>query len=431
MNILTRNVPQAIGRDNWAKNAVAKLEFGAAIRDPAAWLQIAWKQVRYNHPEIAAFPYNDRYIYRVGDEASISLWVSATFSVVDNTTVDQLLGRIPRNEQMMCYFLRDTSEVLIWSPHYRVDARGATFCLNHLIESLENMDPDLTFGGCAKNLTPSMESTLGIHAESTPEVLRAVSERLAAMEPQKPLLELTPKITSPKPGYTNRHFVKLPVSDTSAIIASSSASSLNLEVALHASLIDAVTKLAPPFEAQSFMASFHSNLRELVPDDVPHKNSPTSYTSVITTEVSVSPQTDFASYCSQLAPVYAAGYTPYLHSSRLFHEQLGEKLFPKHAPKGETEGQLQPRFAFLGTVDDQVSKEVGNGLVRVRDFWLGAETLTMRIMVHTWIWEGQLVLSACYNQSYWDKDIVVELLDAMRDALMGMALPMLVQGVAL
>jgi hypothetical protein len=41
MNILTRNVPNAIGRDNWAKNAVAKLEFSHAVKDPAAYLQTA------------------------------------------------------------------------------------------------------------------------------------------------------------------------------------------------------------------------------------------------------------------------------------------------------------------------------------------------------------------------------------------------------
>ncbi|KAF1934660.1 hypothetical protein EJ02DRAFT_161537 [Clathrospora elynae] len=430
-NILTRNVPKAFGRDNWAKNAVAKIEFSSAISDPATYLRTAWKQVRYNHPEIAAFPYNSNYVYRVGDTPSIALWVSATFSVVENKTVDELLGRIPRNEQMMCYFLPNTSEIMIWSPHYRVDARGAIYCLSHLVESLANMDPDLTFGGCAKNLTPSLEATLHIDSASTPEVENAVKKRLAAMESHKPLIELTPTITSPVPKYTKRHFITLSKSDTSSIVSSCKSASLHLDVALHAALINAVAKIAPPDEARSFMASFHSNLRDLIPDGVAPKNSPTTYTSVVTTEVDVSPRTSFGSYYSQLAPVYAEGYAPYLQSSGLFHQRLLETLPGKDGIKGEVEGQLQPRFAFLGVVDDQVAKSVGGGKFKVKDFWLGAETLTMRLMVHTWLWDDQLTLSVCYNESYWVKESVAELLDAMRDTLMEVALGKLMKGVAL
>jgi hypothetical protein len=171
------------------------------------------------------------------------------------------------------------------------------------------------------------------------------------------------------------------------------------------------------------MASFHSNLRTLIPEGAAPENSPTSYTSVITTEVIVSPQTNFDSYYSQLAPVYAAGYAPYLPSSPFFHKRLEETLFgPNHGKKGESDGQLQPRFAFLGEVDEQVSKNIGDGLVKVKDFWLGAETLTMRMMVHTWIWEGQLVLSVCFNESYWDRDQAASLLGGMQDALMEVAL---------
>jgi hypothetical protein len=423
MNILTRNVPNAIGRDNWAKNAVAKLKFDPKIQDPAAYLEVAWKQVRYNHPEIAAFPHNGNYVYRIGDADSIALWVSATFSVVEGKTVDELLGRIPRNEQMMCYFLRDTSEVMIWSPHYRVDARGAIFCLNHLVESLANMNPDLVFGGCARNLTPSMESALRINYEKTPEIEAKAESRLAALEPHKPALELKPKIKAQRPGHTQRHFIKLSKSDTKTVVDCCEAAGLALDVALHAALISAVVKLAPADEVRSFMASFHYNLRVLIPEGEAPENSPTSYTSVLTTEVIVSPETDFDSYYNQLAPVYTTGYAPYLESSPLFHKFLEERLLtPELGHNGETDGQLQPRFAYLGTIDDKLSKEIGNGVAKVEDFWLGAETLTLRMMVHSWIWEGQLVLSVCYNQSYWDQDTAERLLGGMQDTLIDVAL---------
>ncbi|USP73304.1 hypothetical protein yc1106_00578 [Curvularia clavata] len=423
MNILTRNVPNAIGRDNWAKNAVAKLRFDPEIKDPAPYLETAWKQVRYNHPEIAAFPHNGNYVYRIGDATSIALWVSATFSVVEGKTVDELLGRIPRNEQMMCYFLRDTSEILIWSPHYRVDARGAIFCLNHLVESLANMNPDLVFGGCAKNLTPSMESTLHIKHEKTPTIQAQAESRLAALESHKPALELKPNIKSQRPGYTQRHFVKFSKRDTKAIMDCCDTAALSLDVVLHAALISAAVKLAPADEPRSFMASFHCNLRVLIPEGEAPEDSPTSYTSVITTEVIVSPRTDFDSYYAQLAPVYATGYAPYLQSSPHFYKLVEERLLaPELGTNGETDGQLQPRFAFLGSVDDHLAKDVGDGLVKVEDFWLGAETLTLRMMVHTWVWDNQLVVSVCYNQNYWDRETAESLLGGMQETLIDVML---------
>ncbi|KAL5121579.1 hypothetical protein ACEQ8H_000651 [Pleosporales sp. CAS-2024a] len=423
MNILTRNVPEAVGRDNWAKNAVAKLKFGPLVEDPAHYLRTAWKQVRYSHPEVAAFPYNGNYVYRVGDETSIALWVSATFSVAEDRTVDELLGRIPRNEQMQCYYLSKTGEVLIWSPHYRVDARGAIFCLNRLIEALANLDFDIVFGGCAKNLTPSMEATLDVHRSTpTPEVEAAVKKRMDSLKPHRPLLDMTPVVSSTKPGYTQRHVVKLSMDQTRQVMTACNSAPLDLDVVLHAALIDSVAKLVATTESRSFMASFHANLRNLIPQgSAAPKCSPTSYTSIVTTEVKVSPKTNFGTYLDALAPVYARGYAPYLLSSRIFHERLAEALFL--GPKSETQDQDQvhPRFAYLGVVDDQVTRHVGDGLVEVTDFWLGAETLTMRIMVHTWLWDGELRLSVTYNESFWDRATVVTLLHGMRDTLMDVA----------
>lgn len=432
INLLNRNVPKALDRDNWAKTAVAKLEFSSALGDPVTALKVAWKQVRYNFPEIAAFPYNGTYMYRVGNPDQVSLWVSATFSAVENTSVDELLGHIPRNEQMMCYFLVDTSEVLIRSPHYRLDARGAIFCLDNLIQSLANMYPVLLFGGCARNLSPSIDDALGVSSKSTPEIEAAVENRLAAMESHKPALELTPKISSSLPGVTKRCFTNFSKSETSAIKKSCASASLDLGTALHAALINAVATLAPPTEAKSFMASFHSDLRILITKDVTTKQAPTSCTSVITTEVDVSPTTTFKSYYSQLAPVYATGYAPYLQSTGIFLERLVETTQGKGNVVGEAKGQLQPRFASLGVIDEQLVKNVGDGLVRVKEFWIGTETLTMRMMVHTWIWEDQMWFSVCFNESYWEETLVKKLLDAIKDTLtVELALGGLMSGVTL
>ena len=432
--LTNRNVTGALDRDNWAKTAVAKLSFSPSLGDPEQALRTAWKQVRYNYPEIAAFPYNGMYMYRIGNPDQVALWVTATFSVAENTTVDELLGHIPRNEQMMCYWLPKTSEVLIRSPHYRLDARGAVRCLNYFIESLGRLDFELIFGGCAKNLSPSIELALDIPTGSTLEIEQVAEKRLAALESHHPPLELTPQIKTKTPNGTYRTFVKLTKRETQAVMSACQNAGMALPATIHAALVSAVAKLAPPTEVQSYMASFHCDLRNLITKEVTTKVAPTSCTSVLTTEVEVSPSWTFANIYKQLAPAWKTGYSPYLESTACFHEKFTETLYTDGRSKSseEADGAPQPRFGSLGNIDEKLVKEVGNGLVRVEDFWLGAETLTMRNMVHTWIFEDQIVISCCFNGSFWDHDFVALFVAKIKETLIEeVALGNMMKGLAL
>lgn len=416
-NLLNRNVGKALDRDQWAKTAVAKVEFDPKLGDPEEALKSAWKQVRYNYPEVAAFPYDGNYMYRIGNPEQVQLWVSATFVVERNSTIDELFGHLPRNEQMMCYYLPDTSEILVRSPHYRLDARGAIFILNYLIKSLANPEPILIFGGCADNLSPSIDDALTIPYEYTPKIEEAATQRLASLTPHNPLIELTPTAKSHLPGATKRRFLKFSDAETKAILKGVKSAGMNQTAAMHAALITAVTRIAPPSEVQSYMASFHCDLRYLIPKSSKTKAAPTTCTSLITTEVEVSPTTELNSYYKQLAPVYATGYAPYIESTACFHEKLAKATYPDGKSVGGEDGDAQPRLGPLGVIDDQLTKQV-KGVVKVKDFWLGGETLTKRKMVHNWIWEDQMVFSCCYNENFWEDEFVEGLLGTIREVLM-------------
>ncbi|PSN59547.1 hypothetical protein BS50DRAFT_579941 [Corynespora cassiicola Philippines] len=431
INLVNRNIDKALDRDNWAKTAVAKLEFDPALGNPEEALRIAWKQVRYNFPEVAAFPYNGIYMYRTGHPEQIDLWVTATFSVVeDGKSVDDLLGHIPRNEQMMCYYLPHTSEVLIRSPHYRLDARGAILCLNHLIAALSKRNPVIVFGGCAKNLSPSIDSALDIPYKYTAKIEEAAAKRLTSLESHYPPLNLRPTVKSNLPGFTKRTLIKLSPRETKAVTSGCASSSLHLTTALHAALIAAVAKLAPPAQTESFMASFHCDLRPLITKPVSTRQAPTSCTSTITTEVKVGPKSSYRSYYDQLLPAYERGYRPFLESTACYHERLAEAKYGDGRANAKAEGQPQPRFGALGDIGEQLTKEIA-GVVRVRDFWLGTETLTERMMVHSWVWEGSMVFSCCFNESFWDVAFVQRLLGGIRDTLVSeVALVGLMNGVS-
>jgi hypothetical protein len=404
-------------RDNWAKTAVAKLEFQPSFGDPEAALRIAWKQVRYNYPEIAAFPYQGIYMYRIGNPDQVSLWVSATFSVVHNTPVEDLLGRIPRNEQMMLYWLPDSCEVLIRSPHYRLDARGAIFCLDQLIQCLANLNPVLVFGGCADNLSPSIDEALSIPYEYSSKIEKQALKRMDALEPHNPPLELTPTIIKTAPGATKRRYIKLSRAETRAILSGCAKSKMEITPALHAALINSCAKIVKPTDKRSFMASYHCDLREHIKKPVSTKKAPTVCTSIITTDVKVSPKTSFKTYYKDLAPVYKDGYKPYIESTACFHEKLTAKNYSSGRESESADSRPQPRFGPLGVIDDQLTKEVHRGEVRVLEFWLGTEVLTKRPMVHSWIFEEQMVFSCCFNESFWQPSYITGLLQGIKDTL--------------
>jgi hypothetical protein len=424
-NLINRNVEKALDRDNWVKTAVAKVAFDPSFSNPVEALKTAWKQVRWSYPEVAAFPYNGQYIYRTGSPEQVALWVSATFVVEDDLTVEDVFGRIPRNEQMMCYYFRRTSEIMIRSPHYRLDARGAVVCLDLLIRSLADRNPNLPWGACAKNLSPTVDNELDIPYEYTPEIEKFAEARLATLKPGYKLIGLTPSIKTRLPGATKRRMFKYTHAEMRALGAGMAAEGWSIVDTLQAAVITACTRLSPPSENMSYIASFHSDLRHLIPDTSRTKNAPIVSTSVINTEVVVSPTSKMRDHHAQLGPVYQAGYAPYVQSTACYLEKLAARQYPNgREPFGsEAAGELQPRLSSLGVIENQLLIKKIDGVVEVQDFWLGVETLTKKMMVHTWIFEGQGVFSISYNESFWDESYIDQFVDAMKGSLLEVAVP--------
>ncbi|KAF2644485.1 hypothetical protein P280DRAFT_172562 [Massarina eburnea CBS 473.64] len=423
-NLINRNVEKALDRDNWVKTAVTKLEFDPKLGDPVEALKNAWKQVRWSYPEIAAFPYNGQYIYRTGTPEQVALWVSATFVVEEDLSVDDVFGHIPRNEQMMCYYFRRTSEVMIRSPHYRLDARGAVFCLDLLVRSLTNEEPELKWGACAKNLSPTVDKELDIPYEYTPEIQEFAEARLATLKPRHPLIGLTPSARSCLPGATKRRMFKYTKGEMCVLGAGMASNGWSITDTLQAAVITACTRLSPPTQNMSYIASFHSDLRHLIPENSRTKNAPIVSTSVINTEIIVTPTTKLKEHHEQLGPVYQAGYAPYVESTACYLEKLATSQYPNgREPFGsEAAGELQPRLSSLGVVEDKILVKKIDGVVEVKDFWLGVETLTKKMMVHTWIFEGEGVFSVSYNESFWDDEYVADFVEAMKSSLLEVSL---------
>lgn len=232
--------------------------------------------------------------------------------------------------------------------------------------------------------------------------------------------------------------------ETRSVIRGCSSSNRDLTTAVHAALITSIAQICSPKTLHSFIASYHADLRHIIPKTHKTKHAPTSCTSVMSTEIAISPTTTFDSYYAALAPVYATGYTPYLESTACYHDKLAAMFGPPKSPKSTFssssrssssgtevafDGDAQPRFGPLGVIDHQLRKTNSNGTVTVKDFWLGGETLTKRKIVHMWMWDGEMVFSCCFNESFWEaKGVVGELLEGMKRVLLEEVV--LVNGVA-
>ncbi|PVH93475.1 hypothetical protein DM02DRAFT_223767 [Periconia macrospinosa] len=419
-NLINRNVEKALDRDNWVKTVVAKLQFDPSLGDPADALKNAWKQVRFHHPEVAAVPYNGQYIYRTSTADQLDLWVSATFVVEDDLTVDDLYGNIPRNEQMMCYFLRKTSEVMIRSPHYRLDARGAIFCLDLLIKSLGKPNEKLEWGTCAKNLSHTVDEVLDIPYEYTPEIRKAAEARLEDLKPKYPLIGLTPKMKSRMPGATRRRLFKYTTPELRELSMGFKKLGWDGQVTIHAALITTCVVLSPPDQKRSYLASYHSDLRRLIPERSRTKKAPIVSTTIINKEIVVSSSTLLKDVYAQLAHVYDDVDGNFVKSQACYLEKLAALLYPNgREPFGsEVDGQLQPRLSSFGVVEDKLLVPKIDGVVELKDFWVGVETFTKKIMVHTWMYNNEGFFHVSYNENFWDEAYMDRFVDTLNGVLM-------------
>lgn len=290
--------------------------------------------------------------------------------------------------------------------------------LDLLIKSLANPHAELEWGTCAKNLSQTVDELLDIPHEYTPEISKIADARLEGLKPRYTPIGLAPTIKSRMPGATKRRMFKYTTPELIAFSKGINQRGWTEPICLHAALITACTMLHPPDQKLSYMASFNNDLRHLIPESSRTKKAPIVSTSTISKEIIVTPSTTLEDHYEQLIPVYEVPSTV-IKSQACFLEKLAAEQYPngREPFASELNGQLQPRIVSIPVQAEELLIPKIDGVVEVKGFWIGSETFTKKIMVHSWLYKMEGYFHVSYNESFWDEEYIDIFVDKMKEAM--------------
>ncbi|KAJ0413333.1 hypothetical protein BJY00DRAFT_63668 [Aspergillus carlsbadensis] len=242
------NITAALYAGRQQYTVLSKVKVTLNIPAPAieSTLRHAWKQVRYEEPDIATTVEPGKKVFDVLDNSAIEKWVDETFIVDTQRDAEELyrLGRTMKPTTM--YYLPKSSELVIHGHHAVFDGIGMIMFWDRFFRAVTRPNHDLPFGGEHVRLAPALDDLIGAKGPPTP----AQSERGLAI-----LMEYIAKL--PAIGFPSK-VGKVPAGPcqameyvfseeaTSAVIRACKAQHVTVTSAVHAAYITVLAKYADP-----------------------------------------------------------------------------------------------------------------------------------------------------------------------------------------
>ncbi|KAL4798554.1 hypothetical protein BDV19DRAFT_376765 [Aspergillus venezuelensis] len=232
------------GRQQYTVCSKVKVDLNIPVVESA--LRNAWKQVRYEEPDIATTLEEGKKVYEVPDEAALKKWLDATF-IVDSDHDGEELYRIGRTmKPATLYYLPKSSELVLHGHHATIDGIGMIMFWDRLFRALITPNPDVTFGEEYTRLGPALDDILGSGAAPTPEQSKQATDLFMEYITKLPGIGLPSQIGKVPPGQCQAMEYVFDVNTTSAIIKACKFRGLTVTSAVHAAYINTLSKYASP-----------------------------------------------------------------------------------------------------------------------------------------------------------------------------------------
>jgi hypothetical protein len=399
-----------------------QLEYPSDFDAPGR-LREAWKVLRFKHPEIAMeIRSSEKRYYPVSDEKTLEDWCNSTFRIEqDVSSADDFFSQLRLAEShATCHWIPVTNQLAIISAHDRWDGIGQTMLLDELLSELESPSPPPTAfnGDEAKNLVPTLDTVLGISAPWEPSWEKRADELIDTFLEHQPSIGL-PLQGDPKtlPGNSVRVEEILPANVTTALRKAARAQGITLTSAMHASVIQETVRANPKSPASRYISLAVFNLRKYCPEPF---DGPLHAPSLrlLALPFSVDPRVPWHELTRILHPIYHQSWTPgdsdLLFVRAPFVEKKATTLFSVPVDS-DTPPPTEPNLNSLGVMEKFIKPSYGP--VTVTDVSPMAQMITPQIYVHSWSWNGELHLSASYNEAYYTTDYASKWLASVRSNL--------------
>ena len=407
----------ALGREHFVVSTVIRIRLSPSLGDPDPALRHAWKTLRYEFPQIAAYGQGDSYIYEVPTTSTIDSWLSDTFITEPATSLTtSLYGESTPSELARMHYFPHTSKILFRSSHWRIDGIGTLHLLSQFLKILAH--PRLIkFGDEGRNLCVGLDEASNVPLEVTPEMELDATDLLMQFVNNVPSIGLHTSANQ-TPGGSARCQITFTPPLTSSVVARCKAFGFSVTAATHAAIVCATSQravLGNPARKYTSFANF--DLRKYCPPPYNGANKAVSnfHTGI---PVFIKPST-FQDNAVQFQKLYSrrlnAPGQENIFAFLACYVNKVHTLFTEPPPPGSL-APSEPSLSSLGIIDDLIAHGYGD-TVEVTDFWLGVDMLSRQLMVYVWTHRGELKLSACFNQEFYVQKFVEEFLASVKDIL--------------
>ena len=400
-----------INREHYSLNIAAKFQAPFSSQDALRRFKNAWITMRYDHPEIASTMQGNTKVYETLDASGLDAWLQETFVVAaDTASVEDLVASFQPRSLATVYFLPHSREILIHTSHWRMDGIGGIHFLNNFFAAVAK-PRSIEFGNEGRNLTPSRDEAASFvtagNGRDESQIDQAATDLLATLTDNMPSLGLPTDPQAVMPQGTRRLEHRLDTTMTSRIVSACNAMNVTVTVAVHSAMIQATQQLASAETAGKKYASWGLfSLRPGLPSPFNDTAAHATSVNVMGLPIVVSPTT-FSKNLPHLRHFYKQPLPTSAHSS------LAPLMLPyshkivdlvSRPPGPDTPPLSEPVLSSLGVMDPYL--DGGHGEVEIEGFFLGGEIDTRQILCHLWTWRGEMVLSACYNEAFYEKRFV-------------------------
>ncbi|KHO00584.1 uncharacterized protein MAM_01362 [Metarhizium album ARSEF 1941] len=416
--------------------------------DVAEALKQAWRRVRHDLPSVGATVdlVNQRLVVGPDDDVSVEAWLQSSFRVHDGITADQLFSGFKSRFSITLHFLRGTNELVMQAMHALLDGRGMLYLFDALFKRLSRPGDAHAAGGARNrpNLTRPLDEWLGLSQSPSRQNVEDAQVLFRRLVQDKPvgLAGVDLGLTPARPAHKE---LCLSEKDTQRIVDACKSKGITVTTAWHAAVATAIQvrtcpcPLPPPARCESNPAEEASTLitataRQKIQSE--EGEAGTTYAQFTTIDlrrwfpapfdaeqhsvgslqtalpfvVDLGEDSSFDSIAERLQRDYKKPFA-------FAHDDLGclvpgMAMYRRMLAGGHVPPSSTPYLSSMGVVDDFVSPRYGGW--EIAEYWVSSTMLTADFQVYLWTWRGQMVLSACYNEAFYEAARVGDVLGAVR-----------------
>ncbi|KAF2202554.1 hypothetical protein GQ43DRAFT_439602 [Delitschia confertaspora ATCC 74209] len=416
---------KSLGRENWALNIILKVSLSTTeAHNTTDALRQAWVKTRYFHPFIATTIHleEDKLEYITPDEKGLQKWLSESFFIHEDKTVEVFLLQAVWSEFSSFHYFPHSSEILMRTHHWLIDGMGGLHLANRFLELYAAGGPAPEFGDEIRFLPPCFVDAAGfpIPEEKDCAANRQAQEKFKEFTGNLPSIGLPIEDSPTGPGGTVRKHISFPLEKLDRILQACRAKGLTIGAVVHAALAVVTQEKAYKSDlAKKFTTVAFFDYRKYLPEPYNQVQQYPMGVWMLGLPFSLS-AADFAAQAEACNKVYrqpvARDVFPTFNSYEKFCGMMAD-AFGAPPPPG-LPLPSQPQLSNFGLVDGKIQRSYeGPNNIMITRVEPVLDSMETTPVVFQWSFNGTFYINACYNEKWHTATFMDSFLKRMGEVL--------------